>query len=106
MIVTGGAGFLETMLMSVLLYQGYRVVVIDILLFSGEALLGFSKLSNLNLIKGDLCDSGELRPFLRTDWAKRSVLFFLVALLVFLPARQCIIRVWRLFGGFMIRLNQ
>jgi nucleoside-diphosphate-sugar epimerase len=40
-LVTGGAGFIGSLLTSELLRADYRVTVVDNLLFGGESLLGF-----------------------------------------------------------------
>ena len=60
------------MLTAELLRQGNQVTVIDNLLFGGESLLGFTKHTGFNFIKGDLCEPGTLRQALRTDWATPS----------------------------------
>jgi nucleoside-diphosphate-sugar epimerase len=88
-IVTGGAGYIGSMLTAELLRQGHQVSVIDDLLFGGESLLGFAKHTGFNFIKGDLCEPGTLRQALRTDWAKPSVLFHLAAIVGF-PACQAV----------------
>ncbi len=88
-IVTGGAGYIGSMLTAELLRQGHRVTVVDDLLFGGESLLGFTKHTGFAFIKGDLCEPGTLRQALRTDWAKPSVLFHLAAIVGF-PACQAV----------------
>ena len=40
-LVTGGAGYIGSLLTSELLRGGYRVTVVDSLLYGGESLLGF-----------------------------------------------------------------
>ena len=88
-IVTGGAGYIGSMLTAELLRQGNQVTVIDNLLFGGESLLGFTKHTGFNFIKGDICEPGTLRQALRTDWATPSVVFHLAAIVGF-PACQAV----------------
>jgi nucleoside-diphosphate-sugar epimerase len=88
-IITGGAGYIGSMLTAELLRQGHQVTVIDNLLFGGESLLGFTKHAGFNFIKGDLCEPGTLRQALRTDWDRPSVLYHLAAIVGF-PACQAI----------------
>ncbi len=88
-IVTGGAGYIGSMLTAELLRQGNQVTVIDNLLFGGESLLGFTKHTGFNFIKGDLCEPGTLRQAIRTDWQRPSVLIHLSAIVGF-PACQAV----------------
>ena len=88
-IITGGAGFIGSMLTAELLRQGHQVSVVDDLLFGGESLLGFAKHAGFNFIKGDVCEPGTLRQVLKPDWAKPSVLFHLAAIVGF-PACQAV----------------
>ena len=39
-LITGGAGYIGSLLTDVLLKRGYHVTVVDDLLFGGESLLG------------------------------------------------------------------
>ena len=55
-LITGGAGYIGSMLTSILLRQGNRVTVVDDLLFGGEALLAFFPHPNFRFVKGDVCD--------------------------------------------------
>jgi nucleoside-diphosphate-sugar epimerase len=88
-IVTGGAGYIGSMLTAELLRQGNQVTVIDNLLFGGESLLGFTKHTGFNFIKGDLCEPGTLRQAVRSDWPRPSQLFHLSAIVGF-PACQAV----------------
>ena len=40
-LITGGAGYIGSLLTGKLLQQGYRITVLDDLLFGGESLLAF-----------------------------------------------------------------
>ncbi len=53
-LVTGGAGYIGSLLTGVLLQRGYRVVVLDDLLFGGESLLAYFSHPNFRFIKGDV----------------------------------------------------
>tara|TARA_Y100001936_G_C16048933_1_gene656483 strand:- start:703 stop:1707 length:1005 start_codon:yes stop_codon:yes gene_type:complete len=56
--ITGGAGYVGSRLVPMLLEKGYAVTVYDILFFGDEFL---PKDKNLRVIKGDLRDYGKLR---------------------------------------------
>lgn len=55
-LVTGGAGYVGSILVPKLLEEGYKVRVVDCLMFGGESLLGVWGHENFELIKGDLRD--------------------------------------------------
>jgi nucleoside-diphosphate-sugar epimerase len=88
-IITGGAGYIGSMLTAELLRQDYLVTVIDDLLFGGESLMGFVQHSGFNFIKGDVSEPGILRQALKTDWVKPTVVVHLAAIVGF-PACQAI----------------
>jgi len=88
-IVTGGAGYVGSLLTAELLRQGNQVTVIDNLLFGGESLLGFTKHTGFNFVKGDLCEPGTVRQAIKTDWPRPSVLIHLSAIVGF-PACQAV----------------
>lgn len=54
-LVTGGAGYLGSTLVPLLLSDGHRVRVIDVLLHGGEALLGVWAHPNFEFVYGDVC---------------------------------------------------
>lgn len=56
-LVTGGAGYIGSLLTGVLLNQGHNVTVVDDLLFGGESLLGYWHHPRFRFAKGDVCDS-------------------------------------------------
>lgn len=60
-LVTGGAGYVGTTLISQLLGEGYEVVCYDNLLFGGDAILPFFRNPDFSFIKGDVRDFKELR---------------------------------------------
>lgn len=59
-VVTGGAGYLGSTLVPMLLSEGYDVTVYDKFLWSINPLIPFADNPNFNLIKGDICDEENL----------------------------------------------
>ncbi|MDB5349529.1 MAG: nucleoside-diphosphate-sugar epimerase [Planctomycetota bacterium] len=55
-LVTGGAGYVGSTLVPMLLEQGHKVRVYDALKFGGTGLLPCCQSRNFELIKGDVCD--------------------------------------------------
>ncbi len=60
-LVTGGAGYIGSLLVGHLLDTGYRVVVFDKLCFGGESLLHVWGRENFGFVWGDICAPGSLR---------------------------------------------
>lgn len=60
-LITGGAGYIGTSLVPLLLERSYDVTVFDSLLFGGDALLPFFRHKNFHFIKGDIRDKDTLR---------------------------------------------
>jgi nucleoside-diphosphate-sugar epimerase len=90
-LITGGAGYIGSLLTSILLRQGYRVTVVDDLLFGGEALLAFFSHPTFQFVKGDVCDS-ELLDRLERDTFGQSPCDAVVhlAAIVGFPACQAV----------------
>lgn len=57
-LVTGGAGYIGSILVPTLLSRGYAVTVVDSLMFNQNSLLDCCANPDFNFIKGDICDSG------------------------------------------------
>ena len=55
-LVTGGAGYIGSILVPTLLAKGYSVTVLDSLLFNQASLLDCCVNPNFDFIKGDICD--------------------------------------------------
>ena len=63
-LVTGGAGYVGSVLCPMLLREGFRVTVIDRLLFGGRGILPCFEDKNFRLIKGDVRNESLLRESL------------------------------------------
>ena len=61
-LITGGAGYIGSMLSGTLLHHGYRVTVIDDLLFGGDSLMGYMMHPNFRFLKANVCDPVAIRP--------------------------------------------
>ena len=59
-LITGGAGYVGTSLIPLLLERGYHVKIFDNLLFGGDQLLPFFRNKNFEFTKGDVRDDTEL----------------------------------------------
>ncbi|GAB4152618.1 MAG: NAD(P)-dependent oxidoreductase [Roseiflexaceae bacterium] len=60
-LITGGAGYIGSLLTGLLLNQGYYVTVVDDLLFGGESLLAYWHHPRFRFTKGDICDPQTIR---------------------------------------------
>ncbi|MBN1829136.1 MAG: SDR family oxidoreductase [Deltaproteobacteria bacterium] len=54
-LITGGAGYVGSLLVGYLLDKGYQVVVLDKLCFGGESLVPVWGRKNLDFVRGDIC---------------------------------------------------
>jgi nucleoside-diphosphate-sugar epimerase len=59
-LVTGGAGYVGSTLVPMLLEQGHRVRVLDSLRFGGHGLLPCCQSRHFELVKGDVCDEAAV----------------------------------------------
>lgn len=60
-LVTGGAGYVGSILVPTLLEAGHRVRVLDSLMHGGDSLLGVWSHPAFEFVKGDIRDAGALR---------------------------------------------
>jgi nucleoside-diphosphate-sugar epimerase len=60
-LVTGGAGYVGSTLVPLLLGEGHRVRVLDTLLHGGESLLGVWSHPGFEFIRGDICDPAMVK---------------------------------------------
>jgi nucleoside-diphosphate-sugar epimerase len=58
-LVTGGAGYVGSTLVPMLLSDGHRVRVLDSLLHGGESLLGVWPHPGFEFVRGDICDRAQ-----------------------------------------------
>ncbi len=88
-VVTGGAGYIGSLLTAELLRLGHRVTVIDSLLYGGEALVPFMAHPNFHFSKSDVTESRSLRDALLRSWPKPEAIFHLAGIVGF-PACQSV----------------
>jgi nucleoside-diphosphate-sugar epimerase len=88
-LVTGGAGYIGSLLTSVLLERGCRVTVVDSLLFSGESLLAHWHHPRFRFARADVCEPEVLLPLLEGARGERSAVVHLAAIVGF-PACQAV----------------
>ncbi|HPG11195.1 MAG TPA: NAD(P)-dependent oxidoreductase [Chitinophagaceae bacterium] len=68
-LITGGAGYIGSVLVRILLQKGYNVRVLDSLKFGGDALYDVSQHPNFEFMKGDLRNADDTKKALDgIDW--------------------------------------
>ncbi|MBT7074662.1 MAG: NAD(P)-dependent oxidoreductase [Anaerolineae bacterium] len=94
-VITGGAGYIGSLLTSELLRLGHRVTVLDSLLFGGEALISCMAHPNFEFVKADVTQPRALLNALRGKEQVNAVVH--LAAVVGFPACQAIGReaAWR-----------
>jgi len=88
-LITGGAGYIGSILTSELLRINYKVTVIDSLLFGGEAIVPFLHHPNFHFIKADVTEGRTVRDAIKHDWQKPDAVVHLAAIVGF-PACQAV----------------
>jgi nucleoside-diphosphate-sugar epimerase len=88
-LITGGAGYIGSILTSELLRINYKVTVVDSLLFGGEAIVPFLHHPNFHFIKADVTESRAVRDAIKRDWQKPDAVVHLAAIVGF-PACQAV----------------
>ncbi|MEW6083549.1 MAG: NAD(P)-dependent oxidoreductase [Chloroflexota bacterium] len=88
-LITGGAGYIGSLLTSELLRLGYRVTVLDSLLFGGEAIVPFLHHPNFHFVKTDVTEPRAVKDSLKDDWQKPDAVIHLAAIVGF-PACQAV----------------
>ena len=63
-LVTGGAGYIGSVLVPELLSKGYHVTVLDNLMYKQTSLSGISREKNLELVFGDVRDASLMKKHL------------------------------------------
>ncbi len=61
-LITGGAGYLGSVLTEILLNKGYKVTVIDNLIYKQTSVAPFSYNDNFKFVLGDVRDNSVLKP--------------------------------------------
>ncbi len=64
-LVTGGAGYIGSILTPALLSSGYQVTVLDNFLFNQNSLLDQCSNPDLNIIRGDICNLADTAAILK-----------------------------------------
>ena len=59
-LITGGAGYVGTSIIPILLKNSYKVKVYDSLMFGGDAILPFFRYPNFEFVKADIRDEPKL----------------------------------------------
>ena len=95
-LITGGAGYIGSLLVGHLLHLGYCVSVIDDLLFGGESLQAYFPHPGFHFVKADVWEPRAVRSKLRTDWPVPEAVVHLAGIVGF-PACQAVGRqvAWR-----------
>ena len=95
-LITGGAGYIGSLLTSELLRANYRVTVLDDLLFGGESLVPFLHHPNFHFVKADVTEPRAIRDNVRGEWPVPQAVVHLAAIVGF-PACQAVGRqvAWR-----------
>jgi nucleoside-diphosphate-sugar epimerase len=95
-LITGGAGYIGSLLTGELLRSGYYVTVVDELLFGGDSLLAYYSHPNFRLIKANVWEARAIRDALKGDWPVPQAIVHLAAIVGF-PACQAVGRqvAWR-----------
>jgi nucleoside-diphosphate-sugar epimerase len=88
-VMTGGAGYIGSLLTSELLRANYRVTVLDSLLFGGESLVPFLHHPNFHFVKADVTEPRAVKDSLKDGWSKPDAIVHLAAIVGF-PACQAV----------------
>jgi nucleoside-diphosphate-sugar epimerase len=68
-LITGGAGYIGTVLAPMLLEQGHHVTIFDNFMYGAQPVLGFSMHPHVELVKGDVRDADHLARVIKgCDW--------------------------------------
>jgi nucleoside-diphosphate-sugar epimerase len=87
-LITGGAGYIGSLLTGELLRNGYKVTVLDKLLFGGDSLVNYLSHPNFTFAKTDVWEPRALREALRDQPGPDAVVH--LAAIVGFPACQAV----------------
>lgn len=95
-LITGGAGYIGSLLTGELLCRGYRVTVVDELLFGGDSLIAYLPNPNFHFSKLDVWEPRALRAAIPSNWPMPTTVVHLSGIVGF-PACQAVGRpvAWR-----------
>ena len=95
-LITGGAGYLGSLLCGHLLRLGYSVTVVDDLLYGGESLLAYFSHPYFRFVKANVCESRSIRSAVDNRKPIPEAVFHLAGIVGF-PACQAVGRhvAWR-----------
>ncbi|MBK7316613.1 NAD(P)-dependent oxidoreductase [Candidatus Villigracilis affinis] len=88
-LITGGAGYIGSILTSELLRQNYRVSILDSLLFGGESIVPFLNHPNFHFVKTDVTEKRAVKDAIKKDWQKPDSVIHLAGIVGF-PACQAV----------------
>ena len=88
-LVTGGAGYIGSVLTAELLRTRHRVTVVDSLLFGGESLTSFLHHPDFHFVKADVTEPRAIREAVKGDWETPAAVVHLAAIVGF-PACQAV----------------
>lgn len=88
-LITGGAGYIGSLLTGFLLQAGYQVSVIDELLFGGESLLGYLPHPNFNFVKANVLEPQAIQNAVPDRWPDPFAVIHLAGIVGF-PACQAV----------------
>lgn len=88
-LITGGAGYIGSILTSELLRQNYRVTILDSLLFGGEGIVPFLSHPNFHFIKSDVTELRAVRDAVKKGWQTPDAVVHLAGIVGF-PACQAV----------------
>jgi dTDP-4-dehydrorhamnose reductase len=89
-LITGGAGYIGSLLTSELLRANYRVTVLDSLLFGGERWSRFCTILISILSKSDVTEPRAIRDNVRGEWPMPRQAIVHLAAIVGFPACQAV----------------
>ena len=95
-LITGGAGYIGSLLTGEFLRQGYCVTVVDELIFGGDSLVAYFPHPNFHFMKADVWESRTIPNAVKKDWPDPQAVVHLSGIVGF-PACQAVGRqvAWR-----------